>query len=166
MSPQTAAASARVLENAVDRTRGKSKYFLGVALALLAVVAIGFSRTLFLRPFFAVPPIPFYLFVHGFVLTSWFLLLVGCAFGSPNNGSDDDDTPAPDAGGVTMKMDVADLMSAPEFAASSPAGETRGAAPAEGSRQPRSAPRPEPEGWKRVTHTGPSGRTGTRPDHS
>jgi hypothetical protein len=37
---------------------------------------VGFGRTFFARAFFDVPPIPWYLFVHGFVLASWFLLLV------------------------------------------------------------------------------------------
>jgi len=76
VSDQPVAASAVLLENPVDRARGKNKYFLGVALVLLAFVATGFGRTLFARPFFDVSPIPWYLFVHGFVLTSWFLLLV------------------------------------------------------------------------------------------
>jgi hypothetical protein len=76
MSDQTAAASAPVPEGAFDRGRGKSTYFLGMALVLLAFVLVGFGRTFFARPFFDVPPIPWYLFAHGFVLSSWFLLLV------------------------------------------------------------------------------------------
>jgi hypothetical protein len=76
MTDSTATAPAAVLENALGRTRGKSKYFFGVALALFAFVAIGFGPTFFARPFFDVPSIPWYLFVHGFVLTSWFLLLI------------------------------------------------------------------------------------------
>jgi hypothetical protein len=43
---------------------------------LLALVLTDFGRTLFARPFFDVPPIPWYLFVHGFVLSTWFVLLV------------------------------------------------------------------------------------------
>jgi len=77
MSNQAARAPAAVLATAGQRTRGRSKYFLGVALLLLAVVFVGFGPTFFARPFFDVPPITWFLFVHGFVLTSWFLVLVG-----------------------------------------------------------------------------------------
>ena len=76
MSDQTALAPAAVLGTPQQRSRGKSTYFLGSALILLAFVLVGFGRTFFARPFFDVPPIPWYLFVHGFVLASWFLLLV------------------------------------------------------------------------------------------
>ena len=76
MSVQVPQASAAVLGSAGERARGRTKYFLGAAVLLLALVLTGFARTLFARPFFDVPPIPWYLFVHGFVLTSWFLLLV------------------------------------------------------------------------------------------
>ena len=76
MSDQTRLASAAVLETRQERSRGKTKYFLGTALILLAFVLVGFGRTFFARAFFDVPPIPWYLFVHGFVLASWFLLLV------------------------------------------------------------------------------------------
>jgi hypothetical protein len=43
---------------------------------LLAVVIAGFSRTFFGRAFFDVPPMPWYLIAHGFVLVSWFVLVV------------------------------------------------------------------------------------------
>lgn len=76
MSDQIARAPAAVLGNSGERARGRSKYFLGFALLLLAFVLTGFGRTFFARPFFDVPPIPWYLFAHGFVLASWFLLLV------------------------------------------------------------------------------------------
>jgi hypothetical protein len=75
MSDRAVGAAAAVLTNP-ERARARSKYFLGAALVLLAFVLVGFGRTLFARPFFDVPPIPWYLFVHGFVLASWFLLLV------------------------------------------------------------------------------------------
>ena len=42
---------------------------------LLIFVFAGFARTLYLRVFFDVPAIPGYLYVHGIVLTAWFLLL-------------------------------------------------------------------------------------------
>lgn len=50
-------------------------YFLAMSLLLIATVVIGFTRTLFFRPSFDVPSIPVYLFVHGIVLTAWYLWL-------------------------------------------------------------------------------------------
>jgi hypothetical protein len=76
MSGEVATAPAPGLGTSAERTRGRSKYFLGVAVLLMAVVLTGFGRTFFARPFFVVPPIPWYLFLHGFVLASWFVLLV------------------------------------------------------------------------------------------
>jgi hypothetical protein len=37
---------------------------------------VGFSRTLYLRLFFEVPPIPTYLHVHGATVTAWFVWLI------------------------------------------------------------------------------------------
>jgi len=37
---------------------------------------VGFSRTLYLRLFFEVPPIPSYLHVHGAAVTTWFVWLI------------------------------------------------------------------------------------------
>jgi hypothetical protein len=42
---------------------------------ILALVLIGFARTLYLRALFDVPPIPAYLYFHGAALTSWFIWL-------------------------------------------------------------------------------------------
>ena len=76
MSEQVAVAPAVLPESSRELARGRSKYFLGIAILLLAFVLAGFGRTFFARPFFDVPPLPWYLFVHGFVLASWFFLLV------------------------------------------------------------------------------------------
>jgi len=43
---------------------------------MLMVNLIGFGPTLYLRPLFDVPPIPFYLYLHGAAGTAWFVLLV------------------------------------------------------------------------------------------
>jgi len=40
---------------------------------LFLIVLLGFSRTLYLRPFFDVPEIPAYVLIHGIVLTAWFV---------------------------------------------------------------------------------------------
>jgi hypothetical protein len=58
------------------RTRTRTTFFFIAHLALLAVVLVGFSPTFYLRSFFKVPAIPPALYVHGAVLTLWFLLTV------------------------------------------------------------------------------------------
>ena len=52
------------------------RYFQVMSLILLAIVLIGFSRTFFLRPIFKVPAVPWYVYVHGAVMTAWIVLLV------------------------------------------------------------------------------------------
>jgi len=51
----------------------RSKFFLLANALLLAIVLVGFSRTLYLRAFFDVAPIPMSLYIHGAALTLWFL---------------------------------------------------------------------------------------------
>ena len=58
------------------RARGRDRFFLSMSGALLLVLLFGFSRTLYLRLFFDVPPIPFYLHVHGATITAWFVWLL------------------------------------------------------------------------------------------
>jgi hypothetical protein len=61
---------------AAARERRSGFYFYMAAL-LLSIVMVGFAPTFFVRgAFFDVPPIPLYLFVHGFVLTGWFVWLL------------------------------------------------------------------------------------------
>jgi hypothetical protein len=48
-------------------------YFAGQLALLLAVLA-GFSHTFYLRPLFSTRPLPAILYLHGTVLTGWFLL--------------------------------------------------------------------------------------------
>jgi hypothetical protein len=77
MSNETLLASAsRFRGTDVPRARRVSRYFLGMSLLLLAIVLIGFAPTFFLRPLFQVPAIPWYVYVHGSVMTAWFVLLV------------------------------------------------------------------------------------------
>ena len=42
--------------------------------ALLAIVLVGFSPSFYLKVFFETPELPFYLHVHGALLTVWFVL--------------------------------------------------------------------------------------------
>lgn len=60
---------------AVDR-RGRTRFAGAMAISMLMVNLIGFGPTLYLRPLFDVPPIPFYLYLHGAAGTAWFVLLV------------------------------------------------------------------------------------------
>jgi hypothetical protein len=50
-------------------------FFPSVSAALLSALLVGFTPTFFLRSLFDVPPIPAYLYVHGVVLTTWFVLV-------------------------------------------------------------------------------------------
>ena len=61
-----------------DRASSERRFFTGIALAILATVVVGFSRSFFLRPLFPDWPSPsetiFY--VHGAVFSAWIVLLV------------------------------------------------------------------------------------------
>ena len=63
------------------RASAERRFFTGIALAILATVIVGFSRSFFLRPLFPEWPSPsetiFY--VHGVVFTAWIVLLVAQA---------------------------------------------------------------------------------------
>jgi hypothetical protein len=75
MASQTAAA-ASVPMGPGAREATRSSYFFWMSALLFAFLLIGFSPTLYLRELFPVEPIPGYLYVHGTVLTSWFLWLL------------------------------------------------------------------------------------------
>src|SRR6185436_19415362 len=51
-------------------------FFPVVSGLLLAGLLVGFAKTFFLRSQFDVPPMPPYLYVHGVVLTTWFVLVL------------------------------------------------------------------------------------------
>ncbi len=52
----------------------RSRFYPIMAGLILLIVLAGFSRTLYLRPLFEVNEIPPYLYVHGILLTTWFVL--------------------------------------------------------------------------------------------
>lgn len=54
---------------------GSDKFFLISSLILLAGVLIGFAPTFYLREQFEGAPLPWWLIVHGSVLTAWYVLL-------------------------------------------------------------------------------------------
>lgn len=61
-----------------NRLPSERRFFLGMALALLASVLLGFSRSFFLRPLFPDWPSPHesVFYVHGALFTAWILLFV------------------------------------------------------------------------------------------
>lgn len=60
----------------------RSRFYLALAVLLLLLVLVGFSRTFYLRPFFEQPSgwqldrLPWVYMFHGIVATAWFVLLV------------------------------------------------------------------------------------------
>jgi hypothetical protein len=58
------------------RVERRSRFFFGMSAIVLALVFGGFAPTFFLRPLFDVPESPWYLYVHGAVVTAWYALLV------------------------------------------------------------------------------------------
>lgn len=52
------------------------RFFFAFTLVLLGILILGFAPSLYLRIAFENPPIPFYLHLHGVLLTGWFVLLV------------------------------------------------------------------------------------------
>ena len=54
----------------------RSRFYFSIALALALLVAIGFLRTFYARPFFDLPPLPTLMHVHGAVFTAWMALFI------------------------------------------------------------------------------------------
>lgn len=54
----------------------RNRFYFAIALALALLVAIGFMRTFYARPFFDLPPLPTLMQVHGAVFTAWMVLFV------------------------------------------------------------------------------------------
>jgi hypothetical protein len=60
----------------LKRPASSVRFFFAAHAVLLLAVAGGFSRTFYLRPLFSTRPLPPVLYLHGAVLTAWFLLTV------------------------------------------------------------------------------------------
>src|SRR5262252_7218301 len=69
LAPKSAAARVR------PTTATGTPFFAVMSGVILLLVLSGFSKTLYLRPVFNPPAIPWYLYLHGIVLTSWFVWL-------------------------------------------------------------------------------------------
>lgn len=55
--------------------RKRNRFFVWIAVAMLAAVALGFGPTFYLRPLSDRPPLPEHVVLHGIVMTCWYLLL-------------------------------------------------------------------------------------------
>lgn len=80
MATVEAVARRQVDSRVAGRSRKRRRiFFTAMAIAMLVVVALGFGRSFFLRPIYIPQPLPFYLVVHGIVMTAWFLLFLAQA---------------------------------------------------------------------------------------
>lgn len=76
MSDEAAMEPLTRLSARVAGQQRRSRFFAGMAGLLLLLVVTGFLPTLHARPLFELRPMPMYLYVHGGVLTAWFVLLL------------------------------------------------------------------------------------------
>ena len=56
--------------------RGTRRFYVGVAIAVLITVFLGFSRSYFLKPYYGTPELSLHVHIHGLVFTSWVLLFL------------------------------------------------------------------------------------------
>src|SRR5262249_5511849 len=56
--------------------RRERVFYVGMSVAVAATVFVGFARTYFLKSYFGAPPLIPLLHLHGFVFTSWIVLLL------------------------------------------------------------------------------------------
>jgi hypothetical protein len=56
--------------------QGTRRFYVGMALAVLVTVFLGFSRSYFLKAYFGTPELSLLLHIHGLVFTSWVLLFL------------------------------------------------------------------------------------------
>ena len=70
--PVTRAAK-EVHQDTAARRRARSAFYVGMSGTMLLIVLIGFTPTLYLRPFFNAPDYPAYILLHGVVLTAWYV---------------------------------------------------------------------------------------------
>src|SRR3954462_12563769 len=70
-------AEAQIASPIVDARRRERIFYTGMSIAIAATVFAGFSRTWFLRPYFAqIQPLIPLLVVHGIIFSSWIVLFV------------------------------------------------------------------------------------------
>lgn len=62
-----------VATNAPTRRIGRSTFYVGMSSAFLLIVLVGFAPTLYLRSLFQAAPLTPELWVHGVVMTAWYV---------------------------------------------------------------------------------------------
>jgi hypothetical protein len=76
MSAEPAVSAPALDQPVATRAARQGRFFLSMSAVMLCIVLVGFAPTFYLRAFFDVRPIPIYLYVHGAVLTGWFIWLL------------------------------------------------------------------------------------------
>ena len=61
---------------AVRTARRTRRFYVGMSLAFLITVFIGFSRSYYLKPWFGTPELSGLLHLHGLVFTAWFMFFL------------------------------------------------------------------------------------------
>lgn len=56
--------------------QGTRRFYVGVAIAVLITVFLGFSRSYFLKAYYGSPELSVHVHIHGLVFTSWVLLFL------------------------------------------------------------------------------------------
>ena len=56
--------------------KGTRRFYVGVAIAVLITVFLGFSRSYFLKGYYGTPELSLHVHIHGLVFTSWVLLFL------------------------------------------------------------------------------------------
>ncbi|MEZ0334716.1 MAG: hypothetical protein ACAI18_11960, partial [Gemmatimonadales bacterium] len=56
--------------------QGTRRFYVGLAIAVLITVFLGFSRSYFLKAYFGTPELSLHVHIHGLVFTSWVLLFL------------------------------------------------------------------------------------------
>jgi hypothetical protein len=65
------------LSHAASQPRARHRrFFIGIAILMLVVVALGFGKSFYVRPLFSSEPLPSHLVAHGIVMSAWFLLFL------------------------------------------------------------------------------------------
>jgi hypothetical protein len=70
------AAHAEVLGARADTNRRERYFYIGMSVAILITVFVGFSRTFYVRPYFFPERLMPLLVVHGIVFSAWIALLI------------------------------------------------------------------------------------------
>ncbi len=76
MKPLIAGKRGGATHTGVINKRRERLFYTGMAVAFVITVFAGFARTYFLRPYFDTRPLLPLLHLHGFVFTSWLVLLL------------------------------------------------------------------------------------------